>query len=103
MLYATHDFIKITNGMYKNLYLTDKAEEAHYLSSQPDESSKERALYLLEEIAKERGKLSPFQIYYKALALGDMQLMRFAEKEFLKNGDLFYAQLPRRYLIGGKL
>ncbi|QPA32602.1 AimR family lysis-lysogeny pheromone receptor [Thermaerobacillus caldiproteolyticus] len=99
MLYATHDFIKITNGMYKNLYLTDKAEEAHYLSRQRDESSKERALYLLEKIAKERGKLSPFQIYYKALALGDVQLMRFAEEEFLKAGDLFYAQLPRRYLV----
>jgi hypothetical protein len=97
-LYATHDFIKITNGMHQNLYLTDKAEKAHYLARQPDAFSKERALYLLEEIAKENGKLSPFHLCYKALALGDLRLMKFAETEFLKNGELFHVRLPRRYL-----
>ncbi|RAK19147.1 hypothetical protein B0I26_10764 [Anoxybacillus vitaminiphilus] len=44
MLLAVHDFIKITNGVYQNLYLLGETEQAYYLSVQPDKESKERAL-----------------------------------------------------------
>jgi hypothetical protein len=95
-LLAMHDFIKITNGVLQNLYLQRETEQAYYLSVQPYQEAKERALYILEEIANKKGKLSPFELYVKALAADDLYLMKFAEEEFLRSGDLFHAQLPKK-------
>jgi hypothetical protein len=96
MLLAMHDFIKITNGVQQNLYLLGEVEQAYYLSVQPHQEAKERALYILEGVANKKGKLSPFELYVKALAANDLYLMKFSEEEFLRSGDLFHAQLPKR-------
>lgn len=93
-LEATHDFIKITNNDFSSLYLTDKAEQAHYFAKRGTVESRKTALRLLDELEHENGRLSLFQQYYKALALQDMELMRRTYEDFLRQGETYYAQLP---------
>jgi predicted transcriptional regulator len=101
-LKATHDFIKIVNNDFTGLYLNDLAEKAHFLAMQ-DSTSKEEALKILEKIEEENSGLTNFQLYYKALAQENISLMELAKDSFLKSGDLFYAQLPKRYLERNKI
>jgi predicted transcriptional regulator len=102
-LKATHDFIKIVNNDFTGLYLNDLAEKAHFLAMQDDSTSKEEALKILEKIEEENSGLTNFQLYYKALAQENISLMELAKDSFLKSGDLFYAQLPKRYLERNKI
>jgi transcriptional regulator with XRE-family HTH domain len=100
---ATHDFIKIVNKDYDGLFLTDRVEYAHYLAMQNNPELRKKAVEIIDELQKENGYLSPFQMYYKALALKSDKLMKEAEEEFLVNGNKYYAQLPRMYLQKGLL
>lgn len=92
MLRATHDFVKITNGIYDKLYLEDDAERAHYYAKTL--RSKE-ALEIIKEIER-KGSLSPHQLYYKALATEKREDFKAAEKEFYKRSDMFYCRLVER-------
>ncbi|QPA33396.1 AimR family lysis-lysogeny pheromone receptor [Thermaerobacillus caldiproteolyticus] len=95
---ATHDFIKIVNKDFDGLFLTDRSEYAHFLAMQEEPELNKKALEILEELQKENGYLTPFQRFYKALALRNAHLMKEAEEEFLISGNRYYAQLPRMYL-----
>lgn len=97
-LKATHDFIRIVNKDFRSLYLNDPAEKAHYLAAQNNSDCKKEALEILNRLEKENNGLSNFQLYYKALAREDIALMELARDSFLKSGDLFYAELPKRYM-----
>lgn len=94
-LEATHDFIKITNNDFNDLYLTDRAEEAHMLAKIGGEDNIKRSLALLEKINIKNGKLSNFQMYYKALALRNNEYMNEVLEIFIKSGDLYYSKLPK--------
>ena len=87
---STHDFIKIFHGVYTNLFLTGKAEAAYYFAKTGDS---EKALFLLDEIEKKKGTLSPFQLYYKGLALNSQVLLDQAKYEFIRNGNIHYIKL----------
>lgn len=93
ILESTHDFIKIHNGDFKNLFLSDPSEKAHYLAKIPGKEID--ALNLLFEIEKYRESLSPFQIYYKALALKDTKLLEKSEEGFVLEGNAYYSRLPK--------
>jgi len=95
---STSDFINITNNKFDGLYLTDKSERAHYYAKL-DEDSKKKSVILLNEIEAERGFLSTFQMYYKSLALNDKDLFNSAIVQFIKNGNLFYANNLSDHLI----
>lgn len=95
---ATHDFIKIVNRDFDGLFFTDRSEYAHFLAVQEETELNKQAIEILEELQKENGYLTPFQLFYKALALRSDHLMKKAEEEFLISGNIYYAQLPRMYL-----
>ena len=97
-LEATHDFVKIVNGDFTELFLTDPAEEAHYLASLGDYENKQESLRILDNIEKENGHLSSFQHYYKALAMNDPKTMNDVIERFINNGDKYYVNLPKRAL-----
>lgn len=97
-LEATHDFIKITNNDFTDLYLTDSAEESHLLAKIGGKENTIRSLALLEEIKSKNGKLSNFQMYYKALALRNTEYMAEVKENFIKSGDLYYSRLPKTEL-----
>lgn len=99
-LKATHDFTKIVNEDFSDLYLEDKAELAHYYASQPDKASKKKALELIEEIKVEnKGVLTPFQSYYLAVASEDIKLMEEAIKHFSNSGNTHYSTVAHRKLL----
>lgn len=73
----------------------DISEKAHYEALM---GNKELAVELLDE-AIEKGGLSGFKLYYKALATGDMSLFMQSLIIFVsKKGDKFYANLPYEHL-----
>jgi hypothetical protein len=98
MYSAGHDFVKIVNRDFTDLYLDDKEEYAHFLASQENQAYRDQAIEIINELIEERGKEDMYHKYYKALAKRDKKLMKEAEREFLVCGDLFYADLPRRCL-----
>ncbi|MBT2718305.1 AimR family lysis-lysogeny pheromone receptor [Bacillus sp. ISL-57] len=91
-LKATHDFIKITNNRYEDLYFNDQSEVAHFLAKQPSSEMKEEALEILMKMEKQK-PLSPHQLYYRYLATGKELDRKIALKEFYKKGDLYYSRL----------
>lgn len=95
MLEATHDFINIIHGQTSFLYLTDPAEAAHYLARNENAEDKQRALEILDYINKDSDRLTPHQMYYKALCTGNKKDMDAALNQFIINGDLFYSYLAR--------
>lgn len=95
MLEATHDFIKIYHGKTDFLYLSDSAEEAHFLAKKDTDESKQKALKILADIEKENNQLSPHQVFYKALCTSKKEDMDEALNRFIINGDLFYSYLAR--------
>ncbi|MGE6379591.1 AimR family lysis-lysogeny pheromone receptor [Peribacillus muralis] len=97
-LEATHDFIKITNNDFTQLYLSDPSEQAHLYAKIGGKENEKKCLSILESIENKKGKLSNFQMYYKALALKSDRLLSESAENFIKSGDLFYAQLPKRAL-----
>jgi transcriptional regulator with XRE-family HTH domain len=99
---ATYDFVKIVNNDFQGLFLTDQVEYAHFLAAQEEQECRQKAIEILMQLEKENGHLSPFQLYYLALAKRDDQLMKQAEEEFLVSGNRYYSQLPRRYLMKNK-
>lgn len=94
-LQATHDFVKITNNKFENLYLSDPSEEAHYLAKQTDANSKKKATQILNDLDK-RQPTSPHRLYYKFLATGSRDVLEVAKKEFYKSGDFFYCKLVEK-------
>lgn len=96
MLEATHDFIHITNGDFKNLFMTSYAEKAHYLAVT---GQRDEAMGILNDLENSSSNgLTAHQIYYKALATQDPNLIRKSYQEFILQGDLFYSQLPSKYM-----
>lgn len=92
MLKATYDFINIHNNVFDGLFLEDPAEKAHYFAKT---NKKQEALEILNHISK-NAPLSPHQLYYKALATGDLRDFKKAEKEFYRRNDLYYCQLVEK-------
>jgi len=90
ILESTHDFINIYHGKYNNLFLTNKAEQAHYFAKI---GKKETALNILSELQEKNGSSTAFQIYYKALATNSNEIMKTARDLFLSKGNLFYSQI----------
>jgi len=99
ILESTHDFICIYHKKYKNLYLTDDAEKAHYLLSTQEKYNVKKGIEILKVLEKKNKNLSPHQKYYLALGTKNVQLMKEALTSFEKNGDVFYSLLPKNYLI----
>jgi hypothetical protein len=95
---AGHDFIKIVNRDFDELYLDDPEEFAHFLASQEDEVMRNQALEILEGITNEIGYEDMFHKYFKALAKRDLELMEQAERAFLCCADFFYADIPRKFI-----
>lgn len=89
-LKATHDFIKIYNDDFYDLYLEDEAERLHYLAKT---GLKDKAIKLLEEIENKKMSLSEFQLYYKAIATSNKKDIEIAKKSFYKKADFHYIQL----------
>lgn len=93
-LKATHDFINIFHGKYNSLYLNNDAEKAYYFAKI---GKREAALELLNKLEKQNGKLTPHQLYYKAIACGSEEIMKQSEDGFFNYRDKFYINLPRKY------
>lgn len=91
-LKATHDFIKITNNIFKGLYLIDKSEKAHFLAKQNNPKYKQKSLEILNQL-EEENPLTAHQLYYRALATGEWKDFEKSKKEFYKNEDFYYCQL----------
>lgn len=94
-LKSTHDFIKIHNEDFDQLYLEDKAELAHFYAMKGE---RDKSINLLNELEVERGSLTPHQLYYKALALRDKDIMELAGQEFSNSGDSYYLKMTRKTL-----
>lgn len=98
ILEATHDFIKIHHNKFDHLFLSDTSEEAHYLAKLGGKENSRKALELLCYLEKKNGKLSPHQLYYKALATNQLSDMEAALDEFIKHGDIYYAALSKNLM-----
>jgi predicted transcriptional regulator len=94
VLKSTHDFIKIHHNDFTNLFLTDPSEQAHLLVKNGGEENVKMALDILNKLENENG-LSPFQLYYKGMALEDPNVLEQSEYEFINKGNIFYSSLPR--------
>jgi hypothetical protein len=70
------------------------SEKAHYEAKWGDKGI---ALRLIEECLASEG-VSPFKLYYKALASGEASLFLESLIIFSKKGNKFYAKLPYEYL-----
>jgi hypothetical protein len=95
VLEATHDFIKIYNGDYKGLYLTDLSERAHLFAKQ---GYRKEALVLLKELERKNHGLSGHQYYYKGLATKRSEDFQQALNKFAIQGDSFYMNLINNHL-----
>ncbi|MDC3424385.1 AimR family lysis-lysogeny pheromone receptor [Aquibacillus sp. 3ASR75-11] len=52
------------------------------------------SIQLLDNLKEQNGSLTPFQIYYKGLSLGDETILKDSVREFRRQGNKFYSQLP---------
>ncbi|MEI5909432.1 AimR family lysis-lysogeny pheromone receptor [Bacillus spongiae] len=98
-LEMTHDFIQITLGNFDNLYLTSDAELAYY---NVKIGNSELALEILENIKLKNGKLTAFQLLYKAMATNSQQDYFEALKEFQHNSDYFYVAMFEKEIFSNK-
>jgi hypothetical protein len=95
---STFDFVYIHhNKLNEKLFLEDPAERAHFLAK-GDSDKKQKALEILNDLEAQRGKLSNFQLYYKALAKGDINLMDSVKERFYLSCDFHYVKLPKKYI-----
>lgn len=95
---ATYDFIHLYNNHFQGLYLEDPAERAHYYAKQKNSEEKRKAVDILNDLFNKKGKLSNFQMYYKALALNDLRLMMLTKDCFYRSGDFHYVKLPNDFI-----
>ncbi|WP_430508378.1 AimR family lysis-lysogeny pheromone receptor [Rossellomorea marisflavi] len=87
---STHDFVKISNNEFSGLFLQSDSDAAYMYAKT---GNKQACLQILHEIEKGRA-LTPYEHYYKGIALQDKVILEKAFEEFVKAGDLFYAKLP---------
>lgn len=92
-LKSTSDFIKIHLNHLDDLYLEDMAEKAHYYAKI---GKKEKSLKLLDELENSNGKLTPFQLYYKAISTNKKEDFDLAKDAFITSGNLFYCKLIKK-------
>jgi len=92
---STHDFIKIYNHDFDGLFLEDSPEIAHYYAAI---GKSEEAIKILNQLERENGVLSPHQLYYKALATKNIDIMESASQAFIDSGDSYYLRMPRSIL-----
>ncbi|NMH67314.1 hypothetical protein HF072_00655 [Bacillus sp. RO3] len=95
-LEATHDHIHISNGSYDNLFMTDQSEVAHYFAKTGEVN---HAIEILDYMELKHNGLSPYQKFYKAIALNDKQLFKEAFDDFIYSGDIFYSQVVAKQLF----
>ncbi|MEE6134589.1 AimR family lysis-lysogeny pheromone receptor [Priestia sp. GS2] len=100
---STHDFLHIYHNDYDNLFLEDKAEQAHFFAKKNCPGSKERALDIIQELEDQNGYLTNFQAYYKALATKDISMMYIAKDRFYQSGDFFYVQMAQNLIDNFKI
>lgn len=87
---STYDFIKIHFGDLSNLLLEDEAEKAHLYAKI---GNVDDALRILNDLEYKNGKLTPFQLYYKALCTLKSEDFNKAKDGFVRSGDFHYSQL----------
>lgn len=89
------EFAKIHWGVSLDRNSLNFAELAHL---EAKAGNKDKSLmYLEKDLAKEKN--SPFKKYYKGLALSDVSHLWDSYSDFLSQGNLFFANLPRLELI----
>lgn len=98
ILKSTHDFIKIHYKDYEGLFLEDPAEQAHYYASLNTDKSRIKAVKILNELFSQNNELTNFQMYYQALALNNIDMMKRVMKAFYKSGDCYYSSLPEAWI-----
>ncbi|MFH7833930.1 AimR family lysis-lysogeny pheromone receptor [Bacillus luti] len=92
----TLNFLNLYHGKDLDaLYLADPAEIA-FLEIR--KGNKAKAIEILNRLEKENGKLSAFQLCYMGIAKEDRKLIEKSLNEFEKLGNIFYTQLPKKYL-----
>ena len=92
----TLNFLNLYHGKdLENLYLADPAEIAFL---EIKKGNKEKAIEILNGLEKENGKLSAFQLCYMGIAKDERKLIEKSLKEFEEHGNIFYTQLPKKYL-----
>jgi len=95
---STYDFLHIYHGKTTEfLFLEDPAERAHLLAK-GNETERKEALKILNDLLLQRGELSNFQVYFKALAQSDVELMEKVKDMFYLSGDFHYVKLPKKYI-----
>ncbi|MEH7458477.1 AimR family lysis-lysogeny pheromone receptor, partial [Bacillus sp. JJ1127] len=57
--------------------------------------NKKTAIAILEDLQKENGFLSSYQLYYLGLAKNDKNILIKSLESFEKEGNIFYARLPK--------
>lgn len=87
MVEATSDFIKLYNNDFEGLFLTSKAEKAHYCAKQ---NRIQEGLSILDEIEQENNELSAFQLYYKGLMTNSEHYFQKSKDKFHDQRDYFY-------------
>jgi hypothetical protein len=81
----------VWNKIEEGVAPTDLAEAAHYYAKN---GQTDLALSILDQFET----LTPFQKYYKALALDDPKLLSESFVDFLTSGNKFFANLPLKEL-----
>lgn len=95
---STYDFLHIYHGKTTELlFLEDPAEQAHFFA-RGNEAERKQALQILDNLLLQRGELSNFQVYFKALAQNDVELMEKVKDMFYLSGDFHYVKLPKKYI-----
>jgi hypothetical protein len=84
-------FVKNYWNKNRSINSNDMAEVAHFHIKN---GNKSEAI----EILKKLEPLTPFQMYYKGLAMDDPRVLSMSFVEFMKSGNRFFANLPKNEL-----
>lgn len=89
-LINTMDFLNSFWGVDTDSIPKDEAEKAHrYLVT----GRTEEALHILDNLKKENGYLTSYQLFFYSIATDNEKLMQVARDVFTSNSNFFYLQL----------
>ncbi|RWS41524.1 hypothetical protein EKA14_19725 [Bacillus mycoides] len=97
MILNTIDFLKIYWKV--DLHEIDPIDDVEKAYLEIQKGNNEKAIKILEDILKEKGKLSAFGLTYLGIARGnDIQILSDALDLFERSSNIFYSYLPKKYL-----
>ncbi|EJS61980.1 hypothetical protein ICU_05148 [Bacillus cereus BAG2X1-1] len=96
LIHQTMVFLKIYWDKPLESYLEVHPAEKAYLEIKSGNNKKAEEILL--SLLKSQGRLSAFQKFYLGLARNDRKLMEESLEIFEEKGNIFYSQLPKRYL-----